>query len=329
MLPLGVVRDRGVVISGYWMANILNRRYWILSPLLSAGFVMVVLVYTTQAAQLRDIRVGEYESFTRIVFELDTPAAPEPVVSLSSGQLELVFTNTAVELTRKIPVERSQHIKSIQIWNKKSQLSAVLSFDFVRFRHQSFALNNPPRIVLDVQPLDSGPNASAAISPAEPNPNKGKLPPVAESKTSGPFSSKVQESSIAVQETVHADAGVESDNNRNFPISNKNQKTGPATQESGIKNRGKMTSETPIPASVAAPRKPAKQSSRLQFYLVVVLVLITIVILVLLLLMLLSKHRWTDDKSRLNAREFLQSQDKRIASLDARIEEQLKRYEEA
>ena len=81
--------------------------------------------------------------------------------------------------------------------------------------------------------------------------------------------------------------------------------------------------------SPASPPKSAARPSRLQFYLVVALVLITIIILALLLLMLLSKHRWVEDKSRLSAKEFLQNQEKRIASLDARIQEQLKRYEEA
>ena len=71
------------------------------------------------------------------------------------------------------------------------------------------------------------------------------------------------------------------------------------------------------------------RTSRLQFYLVVVLVLITIAILVLLLLMLLSRHRWANDEPHLGPKEFLKDQDKHIASLDARIKEQLKRYEEA
>ena len=76
---------------------------------------------------------------------------------------------------------------------------------------------------------------------------------------------------------------------------------------------------------------PAKkaQTNGLQFYLVIILVAITIGILALLLIMLLSKRRWTDEKKEMNVNEFLKNQDKRIASLNARINEQLKRYEEA
>jgi len=322
MRPLRFARDRGLVISGYWMANLLNRRYWILSPLLSAGFVLFVFIYAAQAALLRDIRIGEYENFTRIVFEFDTPPEPEQVASLSSGQMTVIFAHASAGLIRKIPVEKSQHIKNIQIWNKKNQLSAVLSFDFVRFRHQSFPLKNPPRIVLDIQPLDGAPNTKATTPPAKPESGDGNLRQVEASKIPNATSPNLRESSLAVQEAEHAGT------NRSSPISEENLKAKPAAQVSGIKYRGETSSEVPITAPAAGSPKTAKQSSRLQFFLVVALVLITIVILVLLLLMLLSRHRWADDKSRLNAREFLQNQDKHIASLDARIQEQLKRYEE-
>ncbi len=310
------------------MANLLNRRYWILSLLLSAGFVLVVLICTAQASLLRDIRVGEYENFTRVVFEFDEPTEPEQIVSRSAGQLTVVFAGTSAELTRKIPVERSRRIKTLQIWDKKSHLSAVLSFNFVRLRHQLFPLNNPPRIVLDIQPLDSTPDTTTEMAPAALKSNGGKQPQVPESTLSGPADSEVQESSPAVQETEQRDAGVKPDN-QTLPISNTNIEAGPAAQDSGIKNRGETAAETPNPAPMAGARKPAKQSGRLQFYLVVGLVLITIVILLLLLLMLLSKNRWAEDKTRLNSREILRKQDKHIASLDARIQEQLKRYEEA
>ena len=84
-----------------------------------------------------------------------------------------------------------------------------------------------------------------------------------------------------------------------------------------------------LPAADAAEPEAPSGSFRLQYYLVVALIVITIIILLLLVLMLFSKYRWTDDKTTLNVDEFLESQDKRIASLNARIEEQLKRYDDA
>ena len=301
--------------------NMLNRRNWILSPLLSVVFVLAVYIFAAQAAILKDIRVGEYDSFTRIVFELDSSAEPGKIVPISSDQIAMIFADTSVELIRKIPVERSRHIKQIQIWDKKDQLSAVLQFDFDHFKHQSFSLANPPRIVLDVMPLGKTPDAAAAVAPAARNGSQGESPQLEETKASEPFP-------MQVQGTGRALAGTEVNKSPSFKIPQEIQRPPTPPLTAAVKNPGVTTDERPV-MSPASPPKSAARPSRLQFYLVVALVLITIIILALLLLMLLSKHRWVEDKSRLSAKEFLQNQEKRIASLDARIQEQLKRYEEA
>ena len=67
---------------------------------------------------------------------------------------------------------------------------------------------------------------------------------------------------------------------------------------------------------------------RMQYYLVIGLVLLTLVILILLLVMLVSKSRWANSSSPIKPGEFLERQDERIAALDAKIHEQLKRYEQ-
>ena len=78
-----------------------------------------------------------------------------------------------------------------------------------------------------------------------------------------------------------------------------------------------------------AAQQTLSESSSLQYYLVVALVVITIIILVLLLLMLISRKHWVENNKPIKVDEFLQRQDERIASLDARIQEQLKRYDDA
>jgi len=312
------------------MVNMLNRRNWVLSPLLSAGFVLIIFICTTQAALLKDIRIGEYDEFTRIVFELDSPAKPEQIALISSGQLSVVFANTSAEFIRKIPVERSRHIKNIQIWDKSNQLSAVFSFDFEHFRHESFSLNDPPRIVLDIQPLPIAPQSTAATPHAESKVNGETLvDQAAGSKSPESYSFKVRESPVPVGGLDHANTGTKPTNSPSVMASPKNKPTIPVARTSDLDIRGKNTDESQSKALVPSHQKSGKQASRLQFYLVVVLVLITIAILVLLLLMLLSKHRWANDQTHVEPKEFLKDQDKHIASLDARIKEQLKRYEEA
>ena len=311
------------------MVNMLNRRNLILSPLLSASLVLIILVFSTQAALLKDIRIGEYDKFTRIVFELDSPTKPEHIVRISSGQLSVVFADTSAELIRKIPVERSRHIKSIQLWDKTNQLSAVFSFDFEHFRHESFPLNDPPRIVLDIQPLAIAPESISAGPPSESKASGETLAQVAKSKVSESSSFMVRKSPVPVGEMNRAGTGAEPDNSPSLAVSPKNDPMIPSTRTSDLDYRDNKTDEPQIKVPVPVHQKPATRTSRLQFYLVVALVLITIAILVLLLLMLLSRRRWANDEPHLKPKEFLKDQDKHIASLDARIKEQLKRYEEA
>ncbi len=291
--------------------------------------MLIIFICTTQAALLKDIRIGEYDKFTRIVFELDSPAEPEQIVLTSSGLLSVLLENTSAEFIRKIPVERSRHIKNIQILDKSNQLSVVFSFDFEHFRHESFLLKDPPRIVLDIQPVPIAPESTVAEPPTEPKVNGETLAQEPESKAPESYSFKVPESQVPVGELNRASTGTEPTNSPSLAVSPKNKPTIPVDRTSDLDSRGKKTDEPRIKAPVSSHQKPGKQASRLQFYLVVVLVLITIAILVLLLLMLLSKRRWAYDQTHLETKECLKDQDKHIASLDARIKEQLKRYEES
>ena len=69
--------------------------------------------------------------------------------------------------------------------------------------------------------------------------------------------------------------------------------------------------------------------NRFYFHLVIGLLTISIVILVLLLLLLIFRRRWLYDKNPLKDIESIKQQDEHIASIDAQIHEELKRYEKA
>jgi cadmium resistance protein CadD (predicted permease) len=69
--------------------------------------------------------------------------------------------------------------------------------------------------------------------------------------------------------------------------------------------------------------------NRFYFHLVIGLLTISIVILVLLLLLLIFRPRWLYDKNPLKDIESIKQQDEHIASIDAQIHEELKRYEKA
>jgi hypothetical protein len=273
------------------MVNMLNHKKWILLPLLSAGFVLI-MAYTSYAALLKDIRVGEYDSFTRIVFELDAPAEPEKIELVADQRLAVVFENTTADLIRKIPVDRSPHVGNIQIWEKGNRLTALLAFDFDGFSHKSFSLTDPPRLVLDIHPAPNVPDAGDASSPG--------LTPDSEVNSS-------QTASVSASEPAPQPEGQ--------PIIEKSPSEAPEpipaeTRKPQLPGDSEHSAAMP---STSASRPSDARPGRLQFYLVIALVAITIVILALLLLMLLARRHWIDDKSHLTAMEKPKSPTKDIS----------------
>lgn len=263
------------------MVIMLNPKNWILLPLLSAGFVLSLFIQTGHTARLIDIRVGEYEDFTRIVFELDASAEPEKMELRSTTQLAVVFENTSADLVRKIPMDRSPHINDIQIWEKTNQLTVLLEFDVDSFDRKSFSLSDPPRLVLDIHPITNVPNAGVEYAPG-PTPDS-------ERGTSHPVSTSVSEPGSQPDEKTAFEK----------PAFQMPPPPGQAHKKPTAA-MGLNQSPAPPPTSATRPSDTTRPS-RLQFYLVIVLVVITIVILVLLLLMLLARHRWIENKSRLTA----------------------------
>ncbi len=148
------------------MVNFLNRRSLTFIPLLLIGFVMLIWSGPASAAQLKDIRVGEYDKFTRIVFELDVPTANPEIEIRPSGQLLVTFDKASANLIRKIPVERSPHIKDIQIWQRRSSLAALLISNYPNIRIESFRLSRPPRFAVDIFPASGSAEETTAESSA-------------------------------------------------------------------------------------------------------------------------------------------------------------------
>lgn len=263
-----------------------NPKKWILLPLLSVGLVLILFVYTGHAARLKDIRVGEYKDFTRIVFELDAPAEPEKIEQRSNTQLAVDFENTSADLIRKIPMYRSPHVNDVQIWEKGNGLTVLLIFDFNGFSHESFSLPDPTRIVLDIHPTPNAPDAGADSPP-------------------GGTPDSVNGSSQSAPAGRAAPADVPDET----PISEKSASQISEPPPGEAPKPPVSVDQVPSPATppTSAARSSGARPGRLQFYLAIFLVAITIVILALLLLMLLSRHRWIGDKSHLTAVEDSES----------------------
>ncbi|MGD9367545.1 MAG: hypothetical protein PVH87_17725 [Desulfobacteraceae bacterium] len=300
------------------MVNLFNCRSCKPLSLITAGLILLLWCTSVLATQLIDIRVGEYDRFTRVVFELDGPIASPQIETKTSGQLSVTFSKSEPALVRKIPIERSRHVHDIQIWQHQGALSAVVFFDSPHIRFESFPLSSPPRIVVDVFPVTfpAGAESTEALHPEINNQKENNATPA-----------NALTDNLVQEADGKADQPIEKASLRKSEIE-ESQSTKIAEE-----NVQPQLPKQRVSASKASKSPPSRQNgksapSRLQFFLVVILVIITIIILILLLLMLLARNRLTNDKYALSAGEHLEHQDKKIADLNSRIKEQFKRYEE-
>jgi hypothetical protein len=300
-----------------------------------AGLLALLIFWTAPAtgSSLRDIRIGEYDGFTRIVFELDTPVTSQTINPQDAGQLLVTLGNTAPRLVRKIPVERSAHVRNIQFWQRRGNLTTRFQMDYKNFRFEYFPLTNPPRLALDVYPLAQQSQISDTVETRQ---DESQIMKIRESTLSR--EGKTIRNSLSPESAIAAATDLESGTDvlsrNNAPPGAGDISTGlirqaaPEPENSGDRSGATMEGAAiqPVPGGgQTASRKP----NGLHFYLVIVLVAITIAILALMLIMLLARRRWTDEKEDMNVNEFLKSQDQRIETLNKRIKEQFKRYEEA
>ena len=325
------------------MVVLLNLNNRIIIPILCAGFVLIAWTCPSYAAQLKDIRVGEYETHTRVVFEFSDTLAPETIRPLASGQLSVVFPDTGLDLIRKIPMDRSERLKDIKIWQRKNELSLVLTFAFKHFRYERSKIDKPIRLLLDIYRLTAPQSASLPAPEEKADPAESlkaagdpDAPPPAKRPETVPVSDNEPASPTEAEPFSSTDREARLDEGSPLPQDengmSRQEKTplqAPVSAETAGPEQAPATkSKPPEPARTSvSPPETATRPGQLQHYLVIGLVVLTLVILVLLLIMLVSKSRWVKSGPPIKPGDLLESQDERIAAIDAKIQEQLKRFD--
>ncbi len=286
-----------------------------------AEIITIICILPATAGQLLDVRIGEYDDFTRVVFEVDAPSAHPRIEIRPEGQLAVAFDHTEVNLVRKIPVERSRHIKTIQFWHHDGHLSAILKVDYPQYRFETFSLGNPPRVAVDIFPVLT-PSASASektLTAAEPPPTN--VHPQVPVEKNVPL--KISEPGATEPVLPKEQPTLQSEEGTQRPPS------APPSEAAKTELPKLRPSEPKKESTVPLKQFNRQTAFRLQFFLVIGLVVITIGILCLLLMMLFARHRFSKVKSKLSASEFLRQQDEKIDDLNARIQEQFERYDKA
>lgn len=311
-------------------------RRWFYAFLLTTGMFMLACPNPTYARSLKDIRIGEHDHFTRIVFESNADFAAEKIVSSTPGQLTVVFPDTQAAFVRKIPVDRSPQIDRIQLLSRKSRLAITLHFNNPHARFDTFGLTSPPRMVLDIfWPLQEDPPVSDRPEnqlPSTPDDQQGKeIHPSAQTESSG-------DNELGKHDYPAAVTDIENNSSSFKEERIKAGETRTAFSKLRLSAQSGDTTRSSLPQTSSAPNGDTAEgfldpgdemtSRSLQYYLVIALVVITIGILFLLVFMLMFRHQWGGGKGTLKTNEFLEHQDKRIESIDAQVQEQLKRYDE-
>ena len=144
----------------------------VMCALIGALLTIMALVSPLYATGLKDIRIGEYTEYTRVVFEFDQPIGQEDHIVQYNNRLTAMFPETDPDLVRKIPFKRSRRIKNLQVWVGKNDLSVVLFFNFANFRYESFRMRDPFRIAVDIYPLKG---QAPGGTPSTPEPKREPL----------------------------------------------------------------------------------------------------------------------------------------------------------
>lgn len=297
-------------------------------PLLMIIVILNAHITAAQGAGLRDIRIGKYEHFTRVVFELDAAVAPPEITTSAPGRLSVAFAESEPRLIRKIPDHRSALIDAIDLWQSGPVLTAALVFNVETFRFKWFALSDPNRIVLDVYPL-----AASAPSP-QPTIPAAETSDIAETDTGTTFDQRTQpQPTTTVYETnTPASARTPASPTSPLPMTATAEPASTTDYKDVADSQIRIQTDTndigPTDSHNDTVDTNASFTHRLQFYLVIGLVVITVIILGLLVLMLLARHRLAKEATSIVNQRALQHQDERISTIDARIEKQLKYYDE-
>jgi hypothetical protein len=284
--------------QGGLMGNALNSKHWLFAVLCNAIMLLLACMTPSWAALLKDIRTGEYETYTRIVFELDS-AVKEPVISQTAEQVQVVLSDTQPDLKRRLPPGVSRHLQDIKIQTvHPDKMSIIIQHGARISRISAFELHSPPRLVLDAHWATSEPTLE---------PRDALLPSPVDQEPL--FAAIVQDTppirSLAPPPLINSPMIEDTPGTQIFesePLPFHVHLPGPPV--SSDDSAAAITTEyhAPPPVTSVHHLNSGPKSHPFQIFLAIVLVTIIIAILVFMALMLLCRNHWIhfDETSRVS-----------------------------
>ncbi|MCG6909114.1 MAG: hypothetical protein LJE94_03190 [Deltaproteobacteria bacterium] len=328
-------------------------------PRICPAILFLVILFACMAtaafaAELQEIRTGKKSGFTRIVFEFNGPVRYLVKESQGAGKLLLTFTESTSGPGAGKKIALAPPIKSITVQAKGKNLKTGIDLATPQYRMQAFTLTEPDRVVFDLYPLapaasevrlnrmvvkasmrgDGGAEKTEIESPAE-TAEKSPNTAAPEQAASPPPAAEAPGGKPGIQKPRRT---AEVPSRQPAPQMAAGPEIAPAAV-APAQPAGKQAPKAPETAPAAPKPSPAsgtmKQevqttpSGNFQTYLIAALAVISIVIFALIGMLLLQRKNTAGRTRRIDSGEELKTTADIMASIDAKIREKFKQYEES
>ena len=293
--------------------------------LFEAALGLWLFAVPLNAAQLNDVRVGVYDTFTRVVFEFNGPIQFQKPRLLEQGEFDVTFLNANSALTPAALKAKTKGLTNLTLTPQASHLVAKVKLPFTRLTLKTFALSGPERVVVDAYETKPPP-ASIKI----------KDMVVKESAQAG------KPAPSTVQPQANTSAAAKGDAAKPAPTA------APASNSNtaALKPSPKATAEKPpVTLSRTQPRplpklrqvktaqQPVKKrkapflTQQRKQYLITALIVIGCAVILLVGVLLLQRKRRPKGAKHQQTEDILQTTDDVLAAIDAKIKEKIQKYD--
>ena len=287
-------------------------------------------VGSARGAQLRYIRIGEHEGFTRIVFELRGPAAFEKPQVRGKGKLSVVLLDTTTALPRQISTETTKRVETIEFVQQDANLTANIALPFPYFTLKSFSLFNPERVVLDVYPTSARPKDAVVVESVQ-KPSERVLVGADERKAIAKLRRAPREPAVKPPEAPdrHTDkpAAQETQRISQRPLQETAIPSPALSKETGtsLAKRPK-----PVPDTEGASVNHSLQHSPWQTYPLAILIILSVIIVALLsFIIIFQKRRGPGSKYTGETLEATSKAGEGMEALDRRIKDAFRKFDQS
>ena len=284
---------------------------------------------SAKGAQLKYIRIGEHEGFTRIVFELRGAAAFEKPQVKGKGKLSVVLLDTTTSLPRKISIETTKRVDAIEFVQEDAHLATHVTFPFPYFRLKLLTLSNPERLVLDIYRMNTPPE-DPVVAESVQRPSEKVLAGPDKRKAIATLRRAPTESAVkpleAPDKPTEKPAAQETqrDSQRPFQEAATRPASHPNASTTAVAELAK-----PLPDTEAASVNHSLQQSPWRTYPLAILIILSIIIVALLSFIIVQKRRGPGSTHAGEALEATSRARQGIEVIDKRIKDAFRKFDQS